>query len=133
MFPGKLSAQSLVKLDELSKSSTNMKVFLVVSTNSDNEFLCIFVSAKSTPLGISTYSVGVISHRSLDRRDAHGGHIHIPGVNGVAFGHVNQQALVIGASLNNFHLRELDSLLISRRGRHTRNHHQLHQLLAFPG
>lgn len=39
MFTGELSAQSLVKLDEFSESSTDMKVFLVIATDADDKFL----------------------------------------------------------------------------------------------
>jgi hypothetical protein len=65
--------------------------------------------------------------------NADGSHIDIPTVDRMPFWHIDQQALLIGPPINDFHLGELYPLFITGRGGNSRHHHELHELLAFSG
>lgn len=53
-------------------------------------------------------------------------------MNRMPLGHIRQNPILIRPPIHNLHLRKLYPLLIPRRRRNSRHHHQLHQLLTFP-
>lgn len=53
-------------------------------------------------------------------------------MNRMSVGHICQNSILIRPSIHNLHFRKLYPLLIPRRRRNPRHHHQLHQLLTFP-
>lgn len=66
-------------------------------------------------------------------RDSDSSDVDIPAIDRVSLGHIYEQPLLIGSTIDDLHFGKLNTLLISRSCGYTRNHHELHKLLTFPG
>ena len=75
----------------------------------------------------------MIANIALDRCSAHAGHVDVPAVDKIAFGHRAQDPGVNGVTVHNFQLRKANALFKTRGRSHARDHHQLDELLSLEG
>ncbi len=72
----------------------------------------------------------MVSYGPLDRGCADTCNVYVPAMYCMAFGRVDQQTLLIGATIYDFELRKADPFFVARRSRDCRDHHELDQLLS---
>lgn len=75
----------------------------------------------------------VVADVTLDGDDAHSGHVDVPAVDKVAFGHGAQDTGIDGIAVDDFELGESDPLFKARGCAHTRYHHEFNKLLGLHG
>ena len=75
----------------------------------------------------------MMSHGAASVLHPHSCHVHIPTINRMPLGYISQEPLFIRTTVDHLDLRKLDPLFVAGRRRDSRDHHELHELLAFPG
>lgn len=87
-----------------------------------------FVIVVSTPE--NTYRMCMVTDVLLHRSRPHPRNVDIPAIYKMSIWRVQLQPILVRTSVDDFHLREADSLFVARSSRYAGNHHKLDQLLC---